>query len=67
MFLKSSLQMASKMRTKWQQKRMSKVFAMLNDLKDICLRAGPTLVQDALGATSLIVMLVVGLHIPGLL
>lgn len=55
------------MRTKWQQKRMSKVFAMLNDLKDICLRAGPTLVQDALGATSLIVMLVVGLHIPGLL
>ena len=34
-------------------------------LKSIALRSQATLLQDAAGAAALIVMLVVGLHLPG--
>lgn len=37
---------------------------MLTDLKDILARNASTLVQDAVGAGALIVMLVVGLNLP---
>ena len=36
----------------------------LKTLKIIAMRANGTLVQDALGAAALVVMLVVGLHLP---
>ena len=39
---------------------------MFSDLKAIIARAEPTLLQDALGAVALMVMLVAGLHLPGL-
>ncbi len=39
---------------------------MLNEIKDVLNRSHATLWQDAAGATALIVMLVVGLHLPGL-
>ncbi|PTN02772.1 hypothetical protein C8N32_105144 [Rhodovulum imhoffii] len=37
---------------------------MLTDLKDVLTRCHATLLQDALGAASLGVMLYVGLHLP---
>lgn len=40
---------------------------MKYDLKSILTRTSDTLVQDALGATSLVIMLVVGLNLPTLL
>ncbi len=40
---------------------------MLTDLKKIYDRSSATLLQDAAGAISLVVMLLVGLHLPGLL
>ncbi|WP_269800940.1 hypothetical protein [Albibacillus kandeliae] len=40
---------------------------MMTDLKFALLRSRRTLVQDTLGATALIVMLMVALHLPGLL
>lgn len=36
---------------------------MLNDLKSLLSRTAPTLMQDAVGAAALIVMLVVGLNL----
>jgi len=39
---------------------------MLNELKSVIDRSSATLLQDALGVTALMVMLVVGLHLPGL-
>lgn len=39
---------------------------MLNDLKDVVNRSSATLLQDAAGAAALVVMLLVGLHLPGL-
>lgn len=37
----------------------------LNTLKTIAKRSQGTLLQDAVGAAALVVMLVVGLHLPG--
>ncbi|MCV2865661.1 hypothetical protein [Defluviimonas sp. WL0075] len=37
------------------------------DLKSVLVRSSGTLAQDAAGLASLIVMLVIGLHLPGLL
>ncbi len=37
---------------------------MLTDLKCLLCRTAPTLMQDAVGAAALIVMLVVGLNLP---
>jgi len=39
---------------------------MLKEIKSILTRANATLVQDAIGATALVVMLFVGLHLPHL-
>lgn len=36
----------------------------LSQIKSIAARAQDTLVQDAVGAAALVVMLVVGLHLP---
>ena len=36
---------------------------MLNDLKSLLSRTAPTLMQDAVGAAALIVMLVIGLNL----
>ncbi|WP_300019537.1 hypothetical protein [uncultured Roseobacter sp.] len=38
--------------------------SILLQIKDIASRSHATLLQDAAGATALIVMLVVGLHLP---
>ena len=39
----------------------------LRHIKEIANRAEATLLQDALGAAALMVMLVVGLHLPALI
>ena len=39
---------------------------MIQDAQDTLRRAYPTLVQDFLGATALVALLLVGLHLPGL-
>jgi hypothetical protein len=39
---------------------------MANDIKSVIERSGETLLADALGAVSLLVMLFVGLSLPGL-
>ncbi|MEM8631713.1 MAG: hypothetical protein AAGF74_10780 [Pseudomonadota bacterium] len=40
---------------------------MFKDIRQIASRAAPTLVADTIGATALLVMLVVGLHLSGLI
>lgn len=37
---------------------------MLKDLKSAALRASPTLLTDAAGLAALVIMLLVGLHLP---
>lgn len=39
---------------------------MLQNIKSVAFRAQGTLLQDALGAASLVVLLMIGLHLPGL-
>lgn len=39
---------------------------MLNDIKTVYLRSGATILQDAMGVAALMVMLTVGLYLPGL-
>ncbi|SMX34974.1 hypothetical protein [Actibacterium lipolyticum] len=39
---------------------------MLTELKAVMNRSSATLIQDAAGAMALVVMLLVGLHLPGL-
>jgi hypothetical protein len=39
---------------------------MLDQIRTAFHRAQPTLAQDALGATALVVMLLTALHLPGL-
>lgn len=36
----------------------------INQIKHLAVRSRTTLVQDAIGASALMVMLIVGLHIP---
>ena len=40
---------------------------MVRHINDSLSRSFPTLVQDFLGATALVAMLIVGLHLPGLI
>ncbi|WP_255596752.1 hypothetical protein [Cognatishimia sp. MH4019] len=40
---------------------------MFTEMKTIARRSSNTLLQDAIGAASLVVMLLVGLHLPGLI
>jgi len=66
MFLKSSLQVNHFMRTNRQQKNNTqKEPQMLADIKNVYTRSGATIVQDAAGAAALLVMLAVGLYLPG--
>ncbi|AVL51660.1 hypothetical protein CEP88_02925 [Roseobacter denitrificans] len=62
MFLKSSLQTVNKMRTNRQHTRGGG--KMFTQLKKIALQSQGTLVQDALGLSALVVMLIVALHLP---
>ncbi|MGL4319472.1 MAG: hypothetical protein ACRCS3_01280, partial [Paracoccaceae bacterium] len=62
MFLKSSLQTVSKMRTKQQQ---ILEMTMLNDIKTILTNSRATLVEDSLGLIALFTMLLAGLHLSG--
>lgn len=39
---------------------------MANDIKTVMIRSSDTLIADALGATALLVMLYVGLSLPGI-
>jgi hypothetical protein len=67
MFLKSSLQVAIYMRTKWQQViNLNGEDAMIKDLKSVVARSQATLLEDMLGAVALLVILVGGLSLPAL-
>lgn len=39
---------------------------MLNDIKTVYSRSGATILQDATGVAAIVVMLAVGLYLPGL-
>ncbi len=39
---------------------------MFSEIKSVLIRSQTTLLQDAAGAAALVVMLLVGLHLPGL-
>lgn len=39
---------------------------MLEDIKTVYVRSGPTILQDAIGLAALVIMLAVGLYLPGL-
>lgn len=39
---------------------------MLEDIKTVYVRSGATILQDAIGAAALMIMLAVGLYLPGL-
>ena len=39
---------------------------MLNDIKTVYLRSGATILQDAMGAAALVIMLAAGLYLPGI-
>ena len=39
---------------------------MIDDIKTVYARSGATLLQDAIGAGALVIMLAVGLYFPGL-
>jgi hypothetical protein len=39
---------------------------MLDDIKTVYSRSGATILQDAAGAAAIVVMLAVGLYLPGL-
>jgi hypothetical protein len=67
MFLKSSLRIVKNMRTKRQLEDGDAEMTTLRHIKEIAARAEATLLQDALGAAALMVMLVVGLHLPSLI
>ena len=65
MFSKSSLQGASGVRTK--EKQLYRDRPMFSEIKTVLCRSSDTLAADALGAMALLVMLVVGLHLPALI
>ena len=39
---------------------------MLNDIRTVYSRSGATILKDAIGAAALVVILTVGLYLPGL-
>lgn len=61
--------MARKMRTKRQHREQTQDWSlkMIKDVKDVIARAQTSLLADALGAVSLLTMLVVALHLPSLI
>lgn len=64
MFLFSSLLCIKKMRTKVQQRVKGTDMTTLRQIKTIAVRSQDTLLQDAIGAAALMVILVVGLYLP---
>jgi hypothetical protein len=66
MFLKSSLQIFSEMRTN-RQRNAFRRRTMIRDAKAALRRSSQTLAQDFLGAGALVAILLVGLHLPGVL
>ncbi len=52
------------MRTKEQHRKGDAKMTTMRMIKSIATRAESTLLQDAVGAAALMVMLVVGLHLP---
>jgi surfactin synthase thioesterase subunit len=62
MFLKSSLQPVSNMRTKQQHETEDD---MLNDIKTVLTTSRATLVEDASGVAVLFTVLLIGLHLSG--
>jgi hypothetical protein len=65
MFLKGSLLEVRIMRTKMKQ--TGRVIAMFTELKTLTTTASRNFIQDMVGATALIVMLVSALHLPSFL
>jgi hypothetical protein len=65
MFLKSSLLLRVKVRTKWQLIKR-KVAKMIHQIKTAAARSQETLLGDAVGAAALVVMLMGFLYLPGL-
>jgi len=57
------------MRTKRQQREqnLNRSLPMIKDVKDVIARSPSSLLADALGAVSLMAMLVVALHLPNLM
>ena len=57
------------MRTKGQQSEqtLNRSLPMIKDVKDVIARSHSSLLADALGAVSLMAMLVVALHLPNLM
>ncbi len=68
MFLKSSLQTLSKMRTNKNklETKIEKEPTMIRLIKTAATRSSDTLLGDAFGAAALMVMLVGALYLPGL-
>jgi hypothetical protein len=64
MFSFSSLLYVKKMRTKVQQGVKGTDMTTLRQIKTIAVRSQDTLLQDAIGAAALMVILVVGLYLP---
>jgi hypothetical protein len=64
MFSFSSLLHVKKMRTKVQQRVRVTDMTTLRQIKTIAVRSQDTLLQDAIGAAALMVILVVGLYLP---
>ena len=64
MFLFSSLLYVKKMRTKLEQRVKGTDMTTLRQIKTIAVRSQDTLLQDAIGAAALMVILVVGLYLP---
>lgn len=40
---------------------------MYREIKSVLRRSSDTLIQDTIGASALVIMLLVGLHLPGLI
>jgi hypothetical protein len=64
MFSFSSLLCIEEMRTKVQQRVKGTDMTTLRQIKTIAVRSQDTLLQDAIGAAALMVILVVGLYLP---
>jgi|TARA_B110000908_G_scaffold151560_1_gene186412 hypothetical protein len=64
MFSFGSLLCAEGMRTEVQQRARGTDMTTLRQIKSIAVRSQDTLLQDAIGAAALMVILVVGLYLP---
>ena len=67
MFLKSSLLHGISMRTIWQHNDGDNGMTTLRHIKEIVSRAEAYILQDELGVGALMVILLVGLHLPSII